>query len=311
VRAIAPGKVLLTGAYAVLEGAPAIVAAVDRYAIADGARTAASPSPEVVAWLGDQPAPEVDVSALHDVSGRKLGLGSSAAALVASVGVRALARGDDLGSPAVKDRIFRVARDAHARAQAGGSGADVAASVYGGVIRYAIGSNAGVLPLELPAGLFVAVYDSGTSVRTSDMLARVHALRAGGSSPRTFADLCEVATEAAGRVGHGDARGFVESACAFGRALAALGLAALAPIVPPRFAELASRAEREDAAFVPSGAGGGDVAVWLGLAPPSAAFASRADALAMRPLALGIDCGGLRPESPARAGRLAPETSLP
>ena len=34
-RARAPGKLVLSGAYAVLEGAPALVAAVDRYAVAD------------------------------------------------------------------------------------------------------------------------------------------------------------------------------------------------------------------------------------------------------------------------------------
>ena len=34
----APGKLVLTGAYAVLEGAPAIVVAVDRYAVADASR---------------------------------------------------------------------------------------------------------------------------------------------------------------------------------------------------------------------------------------------------------------------------------
>lgn len=298
---MAPGKVLLTGAYAVLDGAPAIVAAVDCYAIADGSRIATAPSPEVLALSGDEPAPEVDVSALHDAGGRKLGLGSSAAALVASLGVRALARGEDPCAAAVRARIFGMARDAHARAQRGGSGADIAASVYGGVIEYAIGAGAAVRSRELPPGLLVAVYDSGTSVRTSDMLARVHALRAGGGGGGTFADLCEVAAEAAGCVERGDARGFVRSACAFGVALAALGRAADAPIVPPRFAELASWAEREDAAFVPSGAGGGDVAVWLGLAPPSAGFTSRARALSMRPLALAIDRGGLRPEPSSRA----------
>ena len=35
VIARAPGKVVLSGAYAVLEGAPALVAAVDRYVVAD------------------------------------------------------------------------------------------------------------------------------------------------------------------------------------------------------------------------------------------------------------------------------------
>lgn len=307
-RAIAPGKILLTGAYAVLDGAPAIVAAVDRYAVADGSRAATDPSPEVRALSGDGPAPEVDVRALHDASGRKLGLGSSAAGLVASLGARALARGEDPRSADVRERIFGIARDAHARAQGGGSGADVAASVFGGVLEYVMGagSRADVRARELPPGLVVAVYDSGTSVRTSDMLARVHALRAAGRGDRAFAELREVASLAAACVERGDARGFVQTAGAFALALAALGRAANAPIVPPRFAELASHAGREDAAFVPSGAGGGDVAVWLGLAPPSADFASRAVSLAMRPLALGIDRGGLRPESP-----LAPEDLFP
>ncbi len=34
----APGKLVVSGAYSVLEGAPAIVVAVDRYAVADTAR---------------------------------------------------------------------------------------------------------------------------------------------------------------------------------------------------------------------------------------------------------------------------------
>lgn len=299
-KAIAPGKVLLTGAYAVLDGAPAIVAAVDRYAIADGSRAASAPSPEVRAWSGDRPAPEVDVSALYDPSGRKLGLGSSAAALVAAVGARALTDGIDPRAPRERDRIFRVARDAHARAQRGGSGVDVAASVYGGVIEYEAGDERtpGVVrPRELPHPLSVVVYDSGTSARTSDMLERVGALRRRGEGDKVFARLRDVAFEAVAAVARRDGPGFVTAARAFGKALDDLGRAALAPIVPPSFAELAARASCEGAAFVPSGAGGGDVAVWIGLCPPSNDFAAHAARLSMHPLALAIDRGGLRPAS--------------
>ncbi|HEY4011809.1 MAG TPA: hypothetical protein VGM06_00610 [Polyangiaceae bacterium] len=301
---MAPGKVLLTGAYAVLDGAPAIVAAVDRYAVADGDRAASAPSAEVRAWSGDRPAPHVDVSALHDPSGRKLGLGSSAAALVAAVGARALTDGEDPRLPGVRDRIFRVARAAHARAQQGGSGVDVAASVYGGVIEYATGdepSGGIVRSRELPEALSVLVYDSGTSARTSDMLARVALLRQGGGAERLFARLRDVAVEAVACVVRRDGSGFVAAARAFGRALDDLGRAALAPIVPDTFAELAERASREGAAFVPSGAGGGDVAVWIGLAPPSSDFAAHAACLSMKLLSLAIDRGGLRPASPPSA----------
>ena len=301
-KAMAPGKLLLTGAYAVLDGAPAIVAAVDRYAVADGSRADSSPSAEVRAWSGARPAPEVDVRALHDPSGRKLGLGSErAAALVAAVGARAHGRAPTRAAPASRDRIFRVARDAHARAQRGGSGVDVAASVYGGVLEYATGdgSSAGVVRArELPERLTVVVYDSGMSARTSDMLERVGALRRRGDGDKVFARLREVACEAVAAVARRDGPGFVTAVRAFGRALDDLGRAALAPIVPPSFAELAERASYEGAAFVPSGAGGGDVAVWIGLSAPSQDFAAHAARLSMHPLALAIDRGGLRPASP-------------
>lgn len=298
-RVIAPGKLVLTGAYAVLEGAPAIVAAVDRYAVAD-----------------TQSPGKVDVRALQDDAERKLGLGSSAASIVASFGARALGRGDDPRHAAVRSEIFRLARDAHQRQQGGGSGVDVAASVHGGVLRYTVlrglsrgaestpqgplGSSrfeTSIHAVDMPPGLVLSAFWSGTSARTSELLARVDALRARGGAGAVFTALRGVAEEAADAID--DARRFVKRAAGFGRALAALGDAADAPIVPPAFAELSALAEREGAAFFPSGAGGGDVAVWLGLQAPSSDFITRAIALELSPLTLAIDHGGVRPESPS------------
>jgi len=85
VRVVAPGKLLLSGAYAVLEGAPALVMAVDRYVVADDARRG-SPSPEIAAAMPADEAPHVDASALFN-GDKKLGLGSSAAGVVAALGV--------------------------------------------------------------------------------------------------------------------------------------------------------------------------------------------------------------------------------
>jgi phosphomevalonate kinase len=281
VRVIAPGKLVLTGAYAVLDGAPAIVAAVDRYAIADERSPA-----------------RVDVRALHDEKGRKLGLGSSAASVVASLGSRALARGEEPRSARVRAEIFRAARAAHSRQQGGGSGVDIAASVFGGVLRYAVGPSSPVIhPVELPPEVVLAAYWSGTSARTSDLRARVDALKASGSRCSIFTDLRDLAEDAAASVDAGEARAFIGLARSFGGALERLGQAADAPIVLPAFAELASIAAGESAAFLPSGAGGGDVVVWLGTAPPSAAFDRRAEALGLRPLTISIDQGGVRPES--------------
>ena len=56
-RVFAPGKLVLTGAYAVLGGAPAIVMATNRGAYADGARITPTPTAEVRAALGDVDAP--------------------------------------------------------------------------------------------------------------------------------------------------------------------------------------------------------------------------------------------------------------
>ena len=175
----------------------------------------------------------------------------------------------------------------------------MAASVHGGVLRYAVQRGEAVMrAIDLPARLVLATFWSGTSARTSDLRARVDALRSRTGDSGILAGLRDVASEAADAFEE-SAPAFVDRAAAFGRALDALGQAADAPIVPPAFAELARIAEVENAAFLPSGAGGGDVAIWLGVAPPSAAFARAAEALAMRPMTLSVDRGGVRPESPS------------
>jgi phosphomevalonate kinase len=284
VRVLAPGKLVLTGAYAVLEGSPAIVVAVDRYAVAP----VASPR-------------DVDTSSMHDEGGRKLGLGSSAACMVATEGAFAVARGLDLTDAGVRSAIFDTVRAAHARAQGGGSGVDVAAAVHGGALHYAlagVGEGASVRPVELPQGLAFAAFWSGTSARTSDLRARVDALPE-SRRRRMFEALHVASREAAAAAFAGALDRFVFAASSFGVGLAALGHAADAPIVPAAFAELAALAASEHAAFLPSGAGGGDVGVWLGSAPASGAFLARAGELSMTRLDLGFDRGGVRLDSPS------------
>jgi phosphomevalonate kinase len=292
---------VLTGAYAVLDGAPAIVVAVDRYAVADASRVSSSPTPEIRAAFGEGAAPETDVRALYDEEGRKLGLGSSAAAVVASLAAKALARGEDLSHARVRARLFLAARRAHARAQNGGSGVDVAASVYGGVLRYVVaGFSPTIRRVEWPVDVALAAYFGGTSARTTELRARVAALRSERSAEFTplakaMGDTAREAADALEAPG-GSGRTFVSAARIYGALLAELGRMAGAPIVPAPFAELASVAEREDASFSPSGAGGGDVAVWLGAGGPSAAFTDRARGLGLTKLPLSIDRVGVRGE---------------
>jgi phosphomevalonate kinase len=210
-----------------------------------------------------------------------------------------MARGEDPRLPFVRTRIFRAARAAHARVQEGGSGVDIAASVHGGALRYAIArEGASLRTIELPPELVLLVYYSGASARTSDLRRLVDRKRARDPKAPIFSDLRAMAEQAARAVTSG-ARPFVAAARAFGDALEALGQAADAPIVTPATQDLSRAAANEGAAFLPSGAGGGDVAVWLGTAPPSASFAALARSRSMRLLSVDIDRGGVRPESPS------------
>ena len=204
--ASAPGKLILTGEYAVLEGAPAIVVAVDRRAIARRNALPRGSSPfllavadEIAARRGaSDPATRaameisVDSAAFYDtVSGAripatvvaelatdrtKLGLGSSAAVTVAAT---ALA----LGS-ADRHLVLEIAQAAHARAQgprgSRGSGADIAASVFGGTIVFSRPDPAGpcqIEPRRWPSAVTLLPFFTGASADTAQLVAKVHAAR--------------------------------------------------------------------------------------------------------------------------------------
>lgn len=291
-KVFAPGKLVLTGAYAVLRGAPAVVMATSRGATADGARTSSAPSPEVRVALGDLPAPHVDASALF-LDSRKLGLGASSAILVASLAAREVASGADLSSARVRSALFDRARAAHAAAQSGGSGVDVAASVHGGILEYVPGV---AQRRSLPPGTLVHVFACGTSARTSELRAKVD--RVAAVSPANhescMSELESIAHLAAAAVKDGDRESFIGQIRRAARALARLGVAADAPIVPEGFDSLEDIASAEGAAFCVSGAGGGDVAVFVGSARPSAAFIERALAIGLFEIDLALDEKGVR-----------------
>ncbi len=298
-RAFAPGKLVLTGAYAVLDGAPAIAVAVSRGAFADTSRAALDATPEVRAALGDDAsAPYVDASAMFS-DGRKLGLGASAAILVASLAAIEVGAGADLSDATVRERLLARARAAHASAQSGGSGVDVATSVHGGAIRYVMGEP--VKRVAVPAGLEIHVFACATSARTSELRAQVD--RLAQTNPAVHGacstDLRTIANDAARAVDAGDAAGFVDSLRRTARALARLGNAAEIAIVPAGFDELEAIAARDAASFSVSGAGGGDVAVHVGPAKPSVLFLERARALGLSMLDLSIDYKGVRIASAA------------
>jgi phosphomevalonate kinase len=174
--ASAPGKLVLFGEYVVLEGAPALVAAMERRArvrfTPDAGQDIVVTSPTlrlsarfrveagVVSPVGEVPAPLAFVASLLTADGtlprgggggggelemdtaaffegeHKLGLGSSAALSVAALA--ALGGGAAAaGEDAWRRQLASAAQAAHRRAQGDvGSGVDIAAAAYGGILRF-------------------------------------------------------------------------------------------------------------------------------------------------------------------------------
>ena len=269
--ASAPGKLFLSGEYAVLEGAPAVLTAVDRRAVARAA-AARRVSPVLAAVLAeirarfpelaeaDRSIPQVEVRTRGFTSSRiKIGLGSSSAVAVAAT---ALLLAQTKGSVRLDDEtVLGIALAAHRAVQGGrGSGADVAAAVYGGTIRFRMGCA--IERLGTPSAQIAFVW-TGRPASTTALLARVQAfaLSAPAEHHALVAALSALATDLAAAYAAADPGEIVRLTGAYGGLMGRLGEAAGAPIVSPAHARVAGLAAACGGAGKPSGAGGGDVAV--------------------------------------------------
>ena len=278
----APGKLMLAGEYAVLIGGPSIVAAVDRYVVAGlgnqdrGYRLIGAEAddalPRITLETCGHPALLenlwVDVSQLYADDGQKMGLGSSAASIVAicrAAGVK-------------KDGLLEVAQDAHRRLQHGaGSGADVAASALGGVLHYQLAhsvlegwglwSGAPDYPItqaiELPQDLRVEAIWLGEPASSTELVGRVAAHQNVDSTEAMHSIIASAKQMLAGCMTN-DTRLFLKGAQAADKAMEALGAATGAPIIVDAHRELRRALEGTPMVCKPSGAGGGDFSLVFG-----------------------------------------------
>jgi phosphomevalonate kinase len=287
----APGKVVALGEYAVLDGAPAVVFAIDRYVettigpSADGGCRLTMRASEVVERRfvpgAESGAPLIDLvratvepplafAATIDsqalfAGSAKLGLGSSAAVLCAWAGAfRAYAR--SLGVVAPEPQVGELIA-LHRQFQGGkGSGLDVAASCTGGAITYRLAPSG--LPqigsVQLPNSVGFAGIFAGRSASTPGLVAHYRAWRR--ERPREAAALLNrltgVAEAGAEALREGDGAAWLEAFAAYGRGLQELGDAIGSEIVTAEHREIGAEARRHGIAYKVSGAGGGD----LGLA---------------------------------------------
>jgi len=301
-EAQAPGKLVICGEYAVLADAPAIAVAVDVRARAcveagkgasrlevagEGSwpfRWDARGLPDweaqpgqgrglvlnaVAATLADAGLAmqdglsiTLDTLAFHAPEGGKLGLGSSAAIIVALVAALCA----EAGRPLSQDTTLELAQVAHRRLQAGGgSGIDIAAAVHGGVVGLVPGE--GVASLRWPEGLHWFAAWSGYGAATMPLLRRFNAYRrrqarsAAGSGP--LDQLCEVARAAYAAWQQADAATILRTLEIYGEALNILDTTARIGIATRAHRRMAAMASGLGCVYKTSGAGGGDFGLVL------------------------------------------------
>ncbi len=288
----APGKLVALGEYAVLDGAPAVVLALDRYAEArivpsrDG-RCRLSLHAERLVELQFAPgeasgaalvdlvtaaAPQLAFEATLDsqpfyAGGAKLGLGSSAAVLCAFAGAFA-AFADSQGSTVPPPNVGQLI-DMHRRFQGGkGSGLDVAASYTGGAITFSVAGSSvpQIGSVRLPNSVGFAGIFAGRSASTPELVAHYGAWRTrrpqeAAALVRRLTALAEAGCEA---LRQGDAAAWLEAFAAYGRGLRQLGDEIGAEIVTAEHREIGAEAKRYGVAYKVSGAGGGDLGLACG-----------------------------------------------
>lgn len=330
ITASAPGKLLLLGEYAVLEGAPALVTAVDRRAYVslqpatdgcwhlnapqlglheytlgkNGSIPAGTPDKTRRALrlyaavlqtvtLPAQPSPALHISidtAEFFHADQKLGIGSSAAVAVALTCALTTAMGKKLDKPA----LFAWAARAHSMAQGGvGSNTDIAASVYGGNLIYRV--NGQPETAGIPQGLYILPIFTGTSASTPNLVSAVYKLR--DHSPALFARhmqaMHELSLQGCQAWRAGQAGGFIRAAAEYYQAMQALGTAVGADIISPAHQQLHRLAEHAGAVYKPSGAGGGDIGLLIcNQADRTDALAAAVAEAGYNPLAMQLRASG-------------------
>jgi phosphomevalonate kinase len=289
IAASAPGKFVLSGEYAVLDGAPAICVAVDCRAVVrieahDGpCHTVTAPGFSAtrgrftaeaggLRWLADgedfflfettwnASSPKVaessllitlDTTAFREAGGgSKLGLGSSAA-LTAALATALQSVG---GAGA-----HEAAHAAHRLFQGGsGSGVDIACSIAGGVIEYRMEDRRST-SLDWPRGLHYRLLWSGVAAETQRKIARFRSERAS----RSRDELGEASRTVVALWAGGDASAIVAAIGAYTRALQRFDETHGLGIFDAGHARLAAKATEAGVVYKPCGAGGGDIGVAL------------------------------------------------
>lgn len=293
IRSEAPGKIVLSGEYAVLHGAHGIAAAVNRYARvaieridepviylrtpgyragtcryeldARGqlVRPACLPDPNAFdlfekSWASCRPAEfhgaTVTIDTTEFVDER-----SGAKLGLGSSAASCVALVAALQYDAGMQQVFSKARAIHRDLQGGGSGIDVACAVHGGVIAFREGvAEEGI---GMPRGLHAAVLWSGQPASTRERLERLSASLSGNTERETLTRLCRDADALSASWRRSDAQEIIAGYRNYVVALQAFDRDHELGVFAAGHAELTSMALDRGILYKPCGAGGGDVGI--------------------------------------------------
>jgi len=291
VVASAPGKVVLSGEYAVLDGAPAICMAVDRrarVALADASgefsQVRAPGFTDTVgrfesadgylrwhsgqkvfkivdsvlraadALLDGARTIDLDTAEFNDtVRRQKIGIGSSAALTVA------LCAAVKCSTEAAS--ILAVAQRAHRDLQGGaGSGVDIACCLTGGLIEYRM-EGTSLTPLNWPDGLAYRLIWTGVPTSTAGKLAKLNA----GISKPSRVRLVSASEGIASAWKDGDTDQIIKKYRDYNEQLRQFSVDHDLGIFDAGHDELWRAANDAPLTYKPCGAGGGDVGILLGM----------------------------------------------
>ncbi len=304
---LAPGKLFLLGEYAVLEGASALILAIDLWVRVTPLTTDHDePNPLIdrarhdaeMFFTGDGNGPswKADSEGLY-YDGEKLGLGSSAAVTVATVAAVFARHGKDIENQGVREQMWKIAHDAHHAFQGSGSGADLAASIFGGCTHMRPAENERPATFEafhLPTDAALSFVWTGRSASTGWFLEKIRELKHERREDydKIITQMKQVLADFADN--HPNAEGLIEALDKYGRSMRDLGTLSGAPIVTDAHETLGRLACRFGGSAKPSGAGGGDfsIAAFKSHAAKEA-YERKARLLGFRPFAFEIATRGV------------------
>lgn len=318
VTARAPGKLILLGEYAVLEGAPALVTAVNRFtrvSVEDSGDS--GPGYSVESPLMGVPPIEFKTGAgggpvyahadsdvveklrffsaafkySHELLERfdhvvppcrilldtsdfyngqppvKMGFGSSASLTLATIralvhaATGAFAHAATGALPEIK-QLYRAALAAHHHAQGrAGSGIDVAAATWGGLLEFRIGKPG--KSLRLPRDLHFVTVWTGTPASTTQLLNDVARFKEKEPGPywTIVAEMSRLTSQGIRSLRKNNIPGFLLAVDGYCEAMVRLGDLCGIPVVTGEHRRLARLARDHGTVYKPSGAGGGDCGI--------------------------------------------------